>query len=167
MSPFKVVYLCTFISISIFLSLLWVVGRVCSTSRHLCTVWKLFCCCCFVCFPFVLNKYLNVNSKQRCGTQKKKKRNRRPDFSLDTVKGNPGSNRREETRKENKWKVQSVSPSRDYFSDELSNSFSRTLRRATKTSSVSCGLRRVIQPQRTCLRFLSCCCCFFIYISIS
>lgn len=55
MSPFKVVYLCTFISISIFLSLLWMVERVFNKQAFAHSVETLFF------FPRCPKGYLNVD----------------------------------------------------------------------------------------------------------
>lgn len=86
MSPFKVVYLCTLYQYQFSLAYCeWL--SMCSTSRHLRTVWKLLV---FFFSRFFFSFALKVS---KCKFFDDTVETKNKDWTvLDTVKGNPGSN---------------------------------------------------------------------------
>lgn len=123
MSPFKVVYLCTFISISIFLSLLWMVERVFNKQAFAHSVF------------FFLLPYLNVNFDDTVEGKNK----------LSLIQWKVTLAQMDQKRK--KKEKYSISPSCDYFNNGLStSSFSRLWEEYKKCLSSSCSLWQVIQP---------------------
>lgn len=138
MSPFKVVYLCTFISISIFLSLLWMVERVFNKQAYAHSVETpcvfSFCCCCFV---FLCPKrYLNVNFDNTVDWKTK--------TGLSSIQWKVTLAQMDRKNKERKWVKNIASQHHVTTSTMGCLLLFQDSGRSTKMLSISC--RQVIQP---------------------